>query len=185
MIRRPSAAAAAARLAAGLGLLGVLLLIGGCGGSAGVTARSPATAPAPGSAAGRMAPSASRASPPSPSGGVGGGGESAPPPGTSHGSPTGGATGVRLPARFVIGAGGALTPPSVTAPVHLAVDLTIRSGDGERHRVLLRTPAVQVLMVPARGSMSVRLSGLPVGRYELEVDGMARGALVIGGGPGP
>ncbi|MGI8428529.1 MAG: hypothetical protein ACR2OB_04335 [Solirubrobacteraceae bacterium] len=50
---------------------------------------------------------------------------------------------------------------------------------------MLRTPAIHTLVVPARGRASVLLAGLRSGRYELKVDGVVRGALVIGGQPGP
>ena len=59
------------------------------------------------------------------------------------------------------------------------------SGDGRSHRVLVRTPVQYVLTVPAHGSGSILLTGVKAGRYPLDVDGTARGTLVIGGAPGP
>jgi len=85
----------------------------------------------------------------------------------------------------VIRPGGRLDPPSVTAPALLSVGLTVVSQDLRVHRVLLRTPSMHKLIVPPAGRASVLLPGLRAGRYELEVDGMVRGALVIGGAPGP
>lgn len=173
--RRPPAPLAPR--AAKLGLIPILLLLGACGGSSPPPLRSGAEAAPP-----RTRSVASPASP-SPSGGAGLG--SSPRAGTTEGSPTGGATGVRLPATFVIRAGGRLDPPSVSSPASLPVDLTVVSGDGERHRVLLRTPVAHGLTVPAHGQASVLLRGLRAGRYELEIDRVPSGALVIGGEPGP
>ena len=78
-----------------------------------------------------------------------------------------------------------ISPPTVNAPALLAVLLTVTSGDGQSHRVALRTPSPHSLSVPAHGRASVLLAGLHPGRYELLVDGVARGAQVIGGEPGP
>ncbi len=91
----------------------------------------------------------------------------------------------RLPATYTINAGGSLNPPVVTAPPQIPVQLTVVSADGRSHRVLLRTPVAHALAVPAHGRATVLLTGLKLGRYALDVDGVARGALVIGGAPGP
>jgi hypothetical protein len=73
----------------------------------------------------------------------------------------------------------------VTAPAFLAVRLTISSGDGKAHQVVLETPAHHTLSVPASGRASVLVPGLKAGQYALKVDGTTRGGLVIGGEPGP
>jgi hypothetical protein len=65
------------------------------------------------------------------------------------------------------------------------VQVTVISGDGRSHNVVLHTPTKYVLSVPARGRATVLIADLRVGRYPLDVDGTARGALVIGGSPGP
>lgn len=119
----------------------------------------------------------------------------APPPTTSSTAPATSSTGSattsppptdeRLPATYTIKTGGSLNPPVVTAPAQIPVQLTAVSGDGRSHRVLLRTPVAQALAVPAHGRATVLLTGLKLGRYALDVDGVARGALVIGGAPGP
>ncbi len=103
---------------------------------------------------------------------------------TTRGSPTAGAH-VRLPATFTIGAGASLRPASISSPADLAVELTLVCTDSVSHRVVLRTPTVHALTVPARGRSSVLIGGLRSGRYELLVDGARRGALLVGGEPGP
>jgi hypothetical protein len=91
----------------------------------------------------------------------------------------------RIPATFTIVPGGALSPPTITAPAHLPVQVTVISGDGRAHKAVLHTPTVYVLAVPAHGRATVLIADLKTGRYPMDVDGTARGALVIGGAPGP
>lgn len=104
-------------------------------------------------------------------------------PGTT--SASGGASNVRLPATFTITGRGSLRPPSVSAPAGVAIDLTVSSGDGRAHQVVVGTSPPRPLAVPAGGRASLELRGLKVGRYELTVDGAAAGALVVGVQPGP
>jgi hypothetical protein len=96
-----------------------------------------------------------------------------------------GATNALLPATFMIERGGALDPSSVASPAFVRILLTVVSRDGAPHRVVLRTPTLQLLSVPASGRASVTIAGLRAGRYALEVDGIARGALIVGVQPGP
>jgi hypothetical protein len=94
-------------------------------------------------------------------------------------------TNARLPATYTILRGGSLSPPTITVPAQIPVQVTVISGDGRSHRVLLRTPTTYVLAVPAHGRAGVLITGPKTGRYPLDVDGTARGLLVIGGAPGP
>jgi hypothetical protein len=98
---------------------------------------------------------------------------------------TGGSTDVRVPATFTIGSGLRLVPQTVSAPAFLAVRVTVTSGDGKAHQVIVRTPTLHTLSVPAGGSASILISGQRAGQYPIEVDGTTRGALLIGGEPGP
>lgn len=101
---------------------------------------------------------------------------------TSH-TATSGATGVRLPATFTIEAGGKLSPPTVTAPAGVTIDLTLVSGDGKPY--LVRGPFAETLPVPPHGHGSVTLRGLHRGHYPVIVDGVPRGTLIVGGQVGP
>jgi hypothetical protein len=92
---------------------------------------------------------------------------------------------VRVPATFVIRQSGSLNPAVVSSPAFVAVAFMVVSGDGHQHRVVLRTSPSHSLAVPARGRASVLVPGLKAGQYVIEVDGAARGALLIGGEPGP
>jgi hypothetical protein len=106
-------------------------------------------------------------------------------PATTASSPVGGATNVRVPATFTIGSGGSLTPTSVSGPAFVAVQVSIASGDGRAHHVVIATPVSRILNVPARGRALVLLAGQKAGNYALDVDGARRGMLIIGGEPGP
>ena len=92
---------------------------------------------------------------------------------------------MRVPATFVVRSGGKLNPPVVTVPAFLAVQFTVASGDGHTHSVVLKTPVLHTLAVPAHGHASLRIPGLRAGQYQIEVDGAVGGSLVIGGEPGP
>jgi hypothetical protein len=92
---------------------------------------------------------------------------------------------VRVPAAYVIRAGGRLGPPVITVPAFLAVALSFASGDGSAHRVLVKTPSAHTLSVPAHGRTSLLIPGLRAGQYAIDVDGKPAGFLTIGGEPGP
>lgn len=90
-----------------------------------------------------------------------------------------------VPATFKIGAGGALTPPTVSSPPKFNVKLTVISADGKAHTVLIRTPTPRKLNVPAGGKSAIELKGLRNGNYIIDVDGVAKGGLAVGSQPGP
>ena len=92
---------------------------------------------------------------------------------------------MRVPATYVIRAGGRLNPPVVSVPAFLAVQLSIASADGSSHRVLVKTPTPHTLAVPAHGRKSILIPGLRAGNYQIDVDGKPGGTLTIGGEPGP
>ena len=88
----------------------------------------------------------------------------------------------RIPATFTIGTGTTVRPPTVSVPAKLPVALTVSAADGRAHRVSI---AGAELSIPPGGRATKLITGLKAGRYQLEVDGKARGALVIGAQPGP
>ncbi len=97
---------------------------------------------------------------------------------------TTGAVNARVPARFTISPSGTVSPPTITVPAHFAVELIVVS-DGGAHRITLRTPHPATLSVRAHGQASTLIRSLRTGSYPLQVDGVPKGALVIGGSPGP
>lgn len=106
--------------------------------------------------------------------------------GGSSGGTTGGGgeEAVRVPAAFEA-AGGRLKPPTITVPPLLAVELSLQSGDGQPHRLTLRTPTPHTLAVAAGKRAAIRIPGLRAGRYPVLLDGRRAGALVAGGEVGP
>ena len=97
---------------------------------------------------------------------------------------TTGAINVRVPARFTVTAGGSVSPPVITIPAHLPVELVVVSTGGA-HRITLEAPRPATLAVRAHGQAEALIDGLRVGRYPLKVDGAAKATLTIGGAPGP
>jgi hypothetical protein len=89
-----------------------------------------------------------------------------------------------VPARFTILSSGSVSPPTVTIPAHLPVELIVISNGGA-HRITLRTPHPTTLTVQAHGQAEKLIDGLPAGSYPLHVDGAAKAVLTIGGAPGP
>jgi len=83
---------------------------------------------------------------------------------------------------FTVRPGGFLNPTAISSPPVTSIELRLVSHDGHRrHVLLLLTTTPHALTVPAHGRASVLLTGLTPGRYVLDVDGVARGALLIGG----
>lgn len=99
--------------------------------------------------------------------------------------PAGGAQDVRVPATFTAEPGGRLSPPTVTVPPFLAIEISLRSNDGRPHRLEVRTAPVHVLRVPAGGRVAIRIAGLRAGRYTVLLDGRRAAALLAGGDAGP
>lgn len=196
--RRPRGRYAARVIRAALTISAVTLLAaGGCGGDDGPasrTATEPATRPAvttprpvastpaataPPPAAtvplpGDRGPADDRRTPPRRRGGGGG-----------AGAPVdGGAEPVRVPATFVA-RGTTLTPPRVMVPPFLAIELSVASGDGRAHEVVLDAPGAPRLVVPAGRRARTRVRGLRAGEYAVVLDGAPAAVLVVGGDAGP
>jgi hypothetical protein len=100
--------------------------------------------------------------------------------------PTTGSSDVRLPATFTVRSGERLSPPAISAPGGVTIVLTVVSGDGRAHNVVVGGPASRSLSVPAGGRASVELAGVRNGTYPIAVDGHAEaGSLTVGVAPGP
>jgi len=95
----------------------------------------------------------------------------------------GGEEAVRVPATYVI-RDGRLTPPTISVPPRLAIELTVVS-DGAPHVLVLRTPQARTLRVEAGARASLRMPGLRAGSYALTLDGKPAGELIAGGEVGP
>jgi hypothetical protein len=153
-------------------LIPVFLMIGACGGSTHSGPSSTATSAPSGSTASTVTSTSSTTT------------TSA----SAASKPKHFATGshnVRIPATFIITAGGRLSPPQIAIPAHLGVLVTVVAKDGRSHRVVVRTPSARTLSVPAGGHASTLIASLPVGRYRIELDGAVAGLLITGAQPGP
>jgi hypothetical protein len=105
--------------------------------------------------------------------------------GDGDGGDDGGEQEVRVPASFVVAPSGRLTPPTITVPPLLAVEISLRADDGASHALVLRTPVPRILRVAAGERTAVRIPGLRAGRYPVTLDGRRAGTLVAGGEVGP
>jgi hypothetical protein len=152
-------------------LLGALALAG-CGGSKSTSTSSTATVAPTASTTSARAPTTTRTTRTHPR--------------TTHTTTpakttaTGGVN-VRVPARFTIRADGSVTPPTVTIPADLPVELIVVSNR-RPHRIALRATT---LTVRPHAQAEALIDGLAAGSYPLEVDGVPKAVLRIGGNPGP
>ncbi len=149
------------------------LLIAGCGGSASSTS-SHSTAPAAVSA-GPTTTTATTSSRPS---------EVPKHRAPTHSKPTAPNTNVRIPAAFIIRAG-AVTPPLISVPATVTIELQLRNHDPRAHRVQFSVAHVATVTVPAHGSTTTDVSGAPKGTYRLLVDGAGKAHIIVGAVPGP
>jgi hypothetical protein len=95
-------------------------------------------------------------------------------------------TNVRLPASFTIHAGGVLTPPSIAAPKHTDIQLSVTSADGKTHSFAVEAPPHYYYLKVKPGSPArALLRELRDGHYTITVDGAKRGLLIVGAVPGP
>lgn len=92
---------------------------------------------------------------------------------------------VRLPATFTIAPGGALSPPTVSGPGGVPIQLTVVSHDRRPHEVTLRASPPRRLAVAADRATTLLIVGLRNGSYAIEVDGVKRAKLIVGVAPGP
>jgi hypothetical protein len=90
-------------------------------------------------------------------------------------------TNVRVLARFTVLRSGALSPPTVTVPAHIPIELVVIAADGRAHRALLHIPNPRPLAVPKSRPAEQLIPALPRGSYPLDIDGRRRGTLRVGG----
>jgi hypothetical protein len=102
-----------------------------------------------------------------------------------HSKPTAPNTNVRIPAAFVIRAGGAVTPPLISAPANVTIELQLHNQDAKAHRLTLSVPHFASISVPAGASKTTDVTGAPKGTYRLLIDGAPQARIVVGAVPGP
>lgn len=79
----------------------------------------------------------------------------------------------RAPAAFTVAAH-RVAPVQIIVPPGLAVELQLRAADARAHRLELRTARPRTFAVPAHGTATTLIDGLPQGTYAIIVDGGAR-----------
>lgn len=102
-----------------------------------------------------------------------------------HSKPTAPNTNVRIPATFVIRAGGAVAPPLISAPANVTIELQLHNQDAKAHRVTLSVPHFGGVAVPAHGTTTTDVTGVPKGTFRLLIDGAPKARIVVGAVPGP
>jgi hypothetical protein len=102
-----------------------------------------------------------------------------------HSRPTAPNTNVRIPAAFTIAAQGAMTPPLISVPPNVTIELHLRNQDSKAHRVQLSVAHFASISVPAGASKTTDVAGVPKGDYRLLIDGAPRARIVVGAVPGP
>lgn len=179
-MRRATIILAAAALGAG-----AALAAGGCG-SDGGSASTADTGTNPTASAPDAKPPPTDATAP---GGATTGTSTSDTGGTPAGTVTddGGSTSVAASADFSIG-GSKMTPVQVTVPPFVAIDLSLKSTDGQKHSISVLVKGGNVYRVGAEASgapSSTRVPGLQPGIYPVRGDGGQQSNLVVGGEPGP
>lgn len=175
-----------------LPLAAVALIAGGCGDDDATTGSTSPTGPTPAvtgdgpvasTPAATVPPTDAVAPPPETT-------ATTPPAGEDDGRDDGGGAEppaeepVRVPATFAIRAG-SLTPPAITVPSFLAIEVSVANPDGSERIVVVQTPRPQTLRVPAGERAAIRIPGQRAGTYEITLDGRAAGQLIVGGEAGP
>jgi hypothetical protein len=148
--------------AAVIATLAAILPLAGCGSSSSSSSTSPSSSSTTSSTA--AAPSTS------------------PPPTTGSIPSNNGAATALLPASFVAGADGSLSPRTVAAPAATTILLTVSSHASHPLSIAI---AGHSLTVPASGHVSARLAGLKPARYPVAVAGRPRAVIIVGAQAGP
>jgi hypothetical protein len=82
--------------------------------------------------------------------------------------------GIQVPARFVLQAGGSLSPDGAQVPAYLGVAVTVANEDSAAHRLEV---AGQSAELPAGRSATVTVAGRGPGEVPILVDGEQAGVL--------
>jgi hypothetical protein len=92
----------------------------------------------------------------------------------------------RVPVDLRVGPDGGVSPPEVSVPAFLALDLRVRNGTAGTIAVTVEgSDPAGPFQVGAGKTGTRRLAGMKAGRYAITVSGAGRATLVVGAEPGP
>jgi hypothetical protein len=95
------------------------------------------------------------------------------------------ASGPRIPATYTIAADGTLAPTTVSVPAGYTIEVTFVDHGSTRDAALVHTPKPLEIVIAPGGDSYLLASHVPKGTYAIEINGTARGSLVVGTAPGP
>lgn len=93
--------------------------------------------------------------------------------------------GAHIETKVTIAASGALSPPVVSVPSGVGVELHVTNHDSAAATIALSTPAHQSVHVAPGASGTLETGGLKDGTYRITVNGSPKGQLMIGAQGGP
>jgi hypothetical protein len=92
----------------------------------------------------------------------------------------------RVPVDLRVGPDGGVSPPEVSVPAFLALELRVRNGTAGTIAVTVEgSDPAGPFEVAAGRTGTRRLAGMKAGRYAIAVSGAGRATLVVGAEPGP
>ncbi len=86
---------------------------------------------------------------------------------------------------LVVGADGRLSPPTLSVPPGVTLDLRLTDHDRAAHTVLVATPGRPAVALKPSARLSVSVPRLRHGTYRILVDGSPAGLLLVGTEGGP
>jgi hypothetical protein len=162
------------------------LALAACGGDEASSGSAPSATPDPSPVATATAtatptetPEASAPSAPTPPADAPGSGEDQPGGGGDESE-------ARVPVDLHVGPDGGVSPPEVSVPAFLSLELRVRNGTAGTVTVTVEgSDPAGPFAVGAGKTGTRRLVGMKPGRYAIVVSGAGRATLVVGAEPGP
>jgi hypothetical protein len=105
--------------------------------------------------------------------------------GVSQGGHNGASSGAHVEAKVTIAAGGDVSPPVVSVPSGVGVEIHVANHGSATATVALSVPAHPSVHLAAGASGKLESGGLKDGTYRILVNGTPRGQLMIGAQGGP
>lgn len=90
-----------------------------------------------------------------------------------------------MPATYTVLASGALSTRTISVPAGYTVEVTFIDQSSVTVHAVVHTPKPLHIVAPPGGDAYLLVSHLPKGTYAIDINGVARGSLVIGAAPGP